>query len=300
MSNQPTMASSKSLSIPVQVKTEPDLNEYSSKKRKDNSQSVKDWNRADEVKSCPKCHRNLLVPHTKRSSCPVCCKDIEPQLKGSTADLQDQFTNVAAGDRMNVWISEPDDPQNTNIVALALAPSLNHPPATKEDPKKVWRENAVGQLEKEMFQAIEDRYPQTFQRVQIIEKPYWLSTLKNLYDLIKSFMQKSVHDLEEDELTDLEVDINFFETMMFDLSWARNRLHMVRDLKFGNDPLRLELVEATTRVERAWVEFEKAQLEYRMATDARNKKLHEIAYKYGFEYDDVLNGTLGFGMLPEY
>ncbi|KAJ0693155.1 putative transcription factor C2H2 family [Helianthus annuus] len=216
---------------------------------------------------------------------------------GPTEDLHDQLTN---DNDTNGWKCESDNPQDTSSVFLALSPSIDHPHATIEDPEGLWRGIAVGQLEKEVLQAIEDRYPQTFQGLQVHPKPHWLSTLKAFHDFIKSFIQKSVRELEEDELTSLETDIDFFEMIKFDLSWARNRLHMVRNLKFGNDPLRLELVEASTRTERALVEFERARLEYDRAIDARNTKLHEMAQKYGSEYDDVLNGELGFGMVPGY
>ncbi|MFS7889423.1 hypothetical protein Hanom_Chr00s000004g01606871 [Helianthus anomalus] len=185
---------------------------------------------------------------------------------------------------------DADNPQDTSSVIPTV---LDHQPAIIEDPEGLWRGNPVGRLEQEMLQAVQDRYPQTFQRLDSIPKQFQPSTLKQLHVFIKCFMQKFVHQLDDDELISLEMDIDFFERIGFDLSWARNRLHMVRDLKFGNDPLRLELVEATSRIERAQVEYDKA-------TDARNKTLHEMAYKYGNDYNDVLNGELGFGMLHGY
>ncbi|KAI3743639.1 hypothetical protein L1987_61350 [Smallanthus sonchifolius] len=66
---------------------------------------------------------------------------------------------------------------------------------------------------------------------------------------------------------------------------------MVKNFKFGNDPLRLELVVLEESLKLLHEEMEKAQL-------ARNRKADEVAQKFRAEYDGVLNGNLGFGMLP--
>ncbi|KAI3677352.1 hypothetical protein L1987_86978 [Smallanthus sonchifolius] len=245
-----------------------------------------------------------------------------------TDGLQDQFAMAPqilnAGDDMNInnhtngWVcdSESDDnSQDTSGLFLALSPSVNHtvdnqPAAiedsdTSEEPVGLWHGNDVGRAAKEILQAVEHRYPDTFQGVEIRPKPHWVSLLKEFHLFIKGFLETSVDALAKDQITSLEADLNDFEKFGFDLSWAHKRLDMVKNLKFGNDPLRLERVvleESLKALHKELVEanarLEKARLDYDRATDARNKKVDEVAQKFGAEYDDVLNGNLGFGMLP--
>ncbi|KAI7739906.1 hypothetical protein M8C21_029308 [Ambrosia artemisiifolia] len=265
-----------------------------------------------ESESCPQCHQNLLVGGTKRYPCPVCCNlDKETsRSNGPTDDIQDQVTLVTNVD--DGRISDSNNLQDTSSVLPlpTLSPSVDYQPASLEDQgtsEGLWRGNAVGQPAKEILHAVEDDYPDTFQGLQILPSPYWLSTLKGLHDFIKGFLETSVHGLEEDKLTSLETDLNSFESIGFNLSWVRNRLDLAKKLKFGNDVLRLELVvleESLKCVHEALVEasarFEKARLDYDRVTYARNKKLYEVAQKFGAEYDGVLNCNLGFGMLPGY
>ncbi|KAJ0451155.1 hypothetical protein HanHA300_Chr15g0564361 [Helianthus annuus] len=70
---------------------------------------------------------------------------------GPTEDLHDQLTN---DNDTNGWKCESDNPQDTSSVFLALSPSIDHPHATIEDPEGLWRGIAVGQLEKEVLQAV--------------------------------------------------------------------------------------------------------------------------------------------------
>ncbi|KAJ0512223.1 putative transcription factor C2H2 family [Helianthus annuus] len=234
---------------------------------------------------------------------------------GPADDLQNQFAQeleiLNGGNGMDInnhtngWVcdSESDD--------SALSPSVNHTvnhqSATIEDSgtSETFQGHAVGQPGKEILQAVMDRYPETFQGVKIGSKPYWLSILEELHVFIKGFLEASVDALTEDEITSLKADLNEFESLGFDLSWARKRLDMVKKLKFGNDPLRQELrvlEESLTLLHKELVDanarLEKARLDYDRATYARNKKVDEVARKFGAEYEDVLNGKLGFGMLP--
>ncbi|KAI3737904.1 hypothetical protein L2E82_27919 [Cichorium intybus] len=89
---------------------------------------------------------------------------------------------------------------------------------------------------------------------------------------------------------------------------------MVDMLKFGKEPLHKELmaleeslVPLKLTVEWRWKKIMKAhdqwreaQFEYNNATDVRDKIAQEMVKKFGGEYDRVLKGHLGFGMLPEY
>ncbi|XP_035836260.1 uncharacterized protein LOC110887481 isoform X2 [Helianthus annuus] len=143
-------SSKKPTTIQLQVKSEQEI-VYSLKKRKEiNSASEKFCNEVDEQKSCPLCNRNLLVTATEcNNPCDLCCKETEPKLKGYGR------------------MCDADNPHDTSRVIPAV---LDQQPAIIEDPRGLWRGNAVGQLEKEMFWAVEDRYPQTFQRLDSIPK----------------------------------------------------------------------------------------------------------------------------------
>ncbi|KAK9068352.1 hypothetical protein SSX86_012463 [Deinandra increscens subsp. villosa] len=234
---------------------------------------------------------------------------------GPTNDIQDQFANapeiVNAGNGMNIdnhtngWVCDSESENSSHDTDDYLSVTIEDS-ATSEEPVGLWHGNAVGLAAKEMLQAVEHRYPDTFQGVQIRSKPYWLSILKELHVFVKGFVETPVDALAEDEITRLEDDLNDFERFGFDLSWARKRLDMVKNLKFGNDPLRLELlgVEESLKLSHkelveANARLEKAQLDYDRATDARNKKVHEMEQKFGAEYDDVLNGNLGLERVLE-
>ncbi|KAK9073448.1 hypothetical protein SSX86_007772 [Deinandra increscens subsp. villosa] len=220
--------------------------------------------------------------------CPFCCNQIDPKLKASNDDdLQDQFVKAsdvfngfAAGDGTNGWLYESEEnPKDTRPVEAS----------DEMNDVGLWKGNDVGRVAKELLQAVENRFPHTF-APQIRSTPYWLSILKGLHLFIKGFVETVVDALTQDQVTVFEAELNDFEMFGFDLSWARKRLDMVKVLKFGNHPLRLEWLEANARLE-------KARLEYESATNARKNKALEMAEKFGAEYD-VLNGTLGFGMLP--
>ncbi|KAK9067700.1 hypothetical protein SSX86_011811 [Deinandra increscens subsp. villosa] len=226
-------------------------------------------------------------------ACPVCCN---PKLEqASNDDLRDQFAempDIFNGDdtnHSNGWLYESeDDGENPT--------DTDHQDATPDKDERndvgLWKGNDVGEVAKEMLQAVENRYPETFQGVQIRPKPYWLSILKELHVFLKSFLETSGGALGEDQVTSLEGDLNEFERFGFNLSWARKKLDMVKNLKFGNHPLKMELLKAEARLE-------KARLDYESATNARNKMAHEMAQKLRGEYEDVLNGTLGHGMLAD-
>ncbi|KAK1426058.1 hypothetical protein QVD17_14726 [Tagetes erecta] len=229
---------------------------------------------------------------------------------GPTDDIQDQLATVPEilnCDDMNVnnhsngWVC--DSESESSVFPDQTAEDSG----SSEEAAGSWHGNVVGEAAKQMLEAIEYYYPNTFQRLHIRSKPHWLSILKELHVFFEGFLETSVDALTEDQMTNLEVDLNDFERLGFDLSWARKRLDMVKNLKFGNDPLRLELVgleESLTLLHKevmdATVRLEKAQLEYAKARDARNMKAHEMALRFGAEYEDVLNGNLGFAMLPGY
>nr|XP_043610488.1 lysine-specific demethylase JMJ25-like [Erigeron canadensis] len=260
---------------------------------------------------------------------------------GPVDDLQTQFVEVPEilnvsndmniGSHTNGWVCDTEsdnDSQETNRVALSpLGPStsvrrssavevdhtVNHQHDVIEDSgiyretTGSWRGNDVGLEVKELLQAVEHHYPNTFQGVQIRPKPYWQSILKGLHVAIKGFLEASVDALAEVQICSLHDDLNDFEALGFDLSWARNRLDMVKKLKFGNDSLRLELVASKEsletlkgRLDKAQEALKKAWVDYDSAKDTRKKTLQEVAVKLGAEYDDVFKGNLGFGMLPGY
>ncbi|XP_076895110.1 lysine-specific demethylase JMJ26-like [Bidens hawaiensis] len=237
---------------------------------------------------CPYQVRNL------KSNTKVELNFISPESLGECIRLQKELRMLpnyhkAKQQKLNVKYPAAGDGMDTN---------------TSEEPIGVWKGNG---LQQKRLQAVNHRYPDTFKGLQIRSKPYWLSLLKELHAFIRGFLATSVDALAEDQITSLEVDLNDFEGFGFNLSWARKRLDMVKNLKFGNDPLRpelmaleesfklgyKELVEANERLETAW-------LNYNTAKDARNKKVNEAVQKFGAEYDDVLSHNLGFGMLPGY
>ncbi|KAI3512358.1 hypothetical protein L1887_19673 [Cichorium endivia] len=179
---------------------------------------------------------------------------------------------------------------------------------------ELWQGNAVGMEAKELFEAVEQCYPNTFQQVQIRVKPFWLSNLKELHAVIKAFMEAPVDALVEDQINGFRQDFKDFERLGFDLSWAHKRLDMVARLKFGNEPLQKELIaledslgplkeEADKRMEeldKAYNMWTKAKLEYDTVMEARNKKAEEMVQEFGPDFDRVLKDRLGFGMLPDY
>nr|KAJ0225078.1 hypothetical protein LSAT_V11C100017530 [Lactuca sativa] len=178
----------------------------------------------------------------------------------------------------------------------------------------LWRGNVVGLEVKKLLEAVEHQYPNTFQGVQIRAKEMWISILKEFHAVIKSFLETSVDAVAEDRLANLREDLKEFERFGFDLSWAHKRIDMVEKLKFGNEPLQQELMALKESLEPLkerlggrWKQFVEAQemlkvaqLEYDNASDALKKKAREVAHKFGDEYDQVLKGHLGFGILQGY
>ncbi|GKB67781.1 hypothetical protein Tco_0929193, partial [Tanacetum coccineum] len=190
----------------------------------------------------------------------------------------------------------------------SVSPLMNH--VVDHQPHEtsgLWRGNAVGTEAIELLQAVETHYPNTFHGVHIRATPYWLSFLKGLHVFIKGFLETSVDALLEEQISSYQEGLSDFERLGFDLSWIRKRLDMVEKLKFGNEPLRQELVVLDESLEllkerlvEAHERLQKARLDYDNALDARNKKVQEVVHKFGDEYDHVLKGHLGFGMLPGY
>ncbi|XP_076911787.1 lysine-specific demethylase JMJ26-like [Bidens hawaiensis] len=228
---------------------------------------------------------------------------------GPTDDLNDQST-VAEASRFMDSNGPTDDLNDQSTVAESSGfMDSNGPTDVLHDQSiqveagistGMWRGNAVGQAAKEILMAVEHSYPDTFQGLQILPKPYWLSNLKELHDFIKRFIELSVHALTEDQLASLETDLKFFEDFGFNLSWVRDRLNMVKKLKFGNDPLRQELLILEESLNLLRMELIEANARFEKVTKARDKKALEVAHKFGAEYDAVLNGNLGFGLLLEY
>lgn len=222
-------------------------------------------------------------------------------------------------------VSADDSKESSSVFSAALSPlspsirsssslevnhTVDHQPAVIKDSVPshetvgLWRGNDVGAEAKVLFQAVECQYPKTFHGVQIRPKQYWLSILKGLNVVLKGFLETSVDALTDEQISSLQEDLSDFERSGFDLSWAHKRLDMVKNLKFGSDPLRRELVvlEVSLKsVKEELVEAEerlkKVRLNHDSVTDARNKKAREVADKFGDEYDRVLKGNLGFGML---
>lgn len=122
-----------------------------------------------------------------------------------------------------------------------------------------------------------------------------------------------MNTVTNDQITSLHEDLNELEIAGFNLSWAHQRLIMVEKSKFANDPLIQELTVLQDSLEplsqklaerhKEFVEalemLKKAQFEYDNANDARNKKVCEMAEKFGAEYDHILKGQLGYGMLSD-
>ncbi|XP_076900082.1 lysine-specific demethylase JMJ26-like [Bidens hawaiensis] len=230
-------------------------------------------------------------------------------LNSPTDDLHDQSTVAESSGFMDSNRPSADLHDQSMVAELSGFMDSNGPTDVLHDQSinveagisaGMWRGNAVGQAAKEMLMTVEHSYPDTFQGLQILPKPYWLSTLKELHDFIKRFIESSVHALTEDQLASLETDLNFFEDFGFNLSWVRDRLNMVKNLKFGNDPLRREFVILDESLNVLRMELIEANARFEKATKARDKKALEVAHKFGAEYDVVLNGNLGFGLLPEY
>ncbi|KAK9068351.1 hypothetical protein SSX86_012462 [Deinandra increscens subsp. villosa] len=202
----------------------------------------------------------------------------------SSDDIQDQFEkmhgtlNVVAGDGMNI-----NSPLNDSICLSKSESDFRgvFPALSSEEAVVGFQQGNA----EEILEAVEHCYPDTFQGVQIRSKPYCPSILEGFHVFIRDFLETSVDALTDDQITRLEAELNGFERFGFDLWWARERLDTVKNLKL----LHKELVEATARME-------KARLDYDRARDSRNEK----AQRFGAEYDEVLNGNLGLGMLPGY
>lgn len=237
---------------------------------------------------------------------------------GPVNDLPEEFAqapeilnDMNINNHTNGWVCDTESESNSQETSSAfpsVSPLINH--AVDRQPHEtsgLWRGNAVGAEAVELLQAVETHYPNTFHRVHIRATLYWLSFLKGLHVFIKGFLETSVDALSEEQISSYREGLNDFEKLGFDLSWIRKRLDMVEKLKFGNDPLRQELVvleesleSLKERLVEAHERLQKARLDYDNALDARNKKVQEVVHKFGDEYDQVLKGHLGFGMLPGY
>ncbi|KAI3737907.1 hypothetical protein L2E82_27922 [Cichorium intybus] len=235
-----------------------------------------------------------------------------------------KWTSQAQRTSVTVKTEEPElDPiknsckrRRTASVNIRSSPSMPEKKTTDDSDRFIglWRGNDVGHEAKQLLEDIEHRYPNTFQRVQIRVKTTWLTILKDLHYTIKSFMETSVDALTEEQITGFNEDFNELEGFGFDISWARKRLNMVDRLKFGKEPLQKEFMALEESLEplkervcgrwRQLMEahdmWKKAQLEYDNAKDARDKKAQEMAKKFGDEFDRILKGHLGFGMLQGY
>ncbi|KAL4560200.1 hypothetical protein LXL04_032349 [Taraxacum kok-saghyz] len=202
--------------------------------------------------------------------------------------------------------------QRTASMAVRSSPPTDSSPELFPSVDGVWRGNVVGKEAKKLLEAVEHQYPNTFQGLQIRGKPIWVKMLKELHLVIKRFMETSVDVITKEDITSFEEDLNDFKGFGFDLSWAHKRLDMVNRLKFGNEPLHKEFVcleeslePLRLRVGLQWKQlmeahdmWKRAQLEYDNATNARDKKVEEMVNKFGAEFDRVLKGNLGSGMLP--
>lgn len=74
----------------------------------------------------------------------------------------------------------------------------------------MWRKNDVGPEAKELLEAIERQYPDTFQGLQIRGKSVWLNMLKELHMVIKRFLETSVDAMLQEDITSLQEDLNMF------------------------------------------------------------------------------------------
>lgn len=176
----------------------------------------------------------------------------------------------------------------------------------------MWQGYDVGPEVKELLEAVEQRYPNTFRGVQIRSRAIWMPILKQFHLVIKGFIETYVDPLTKDRIATLHEDLDEFERLGFDLSWAHGRLNMIEKLKFGNEPLQKELNDLEESLEplkerlaqrvKEFVEaherLKKARLEHDSAINARNNKAREVAQRFGIEYDHVLKGQLGIGMFP--
>lgn len=202
----------------------------------------------------------------------------------------------------NGWVRDSVSDDDSHEPVAVIEDSF-----TLEETVGVWKGHNVGPEAKKLLQAIEHHYPNTYQSVQIRSNAFWLSILKEFYSVIKAFLETSVDELVKERITSLQEDFNEIEKLGFDLSWAHKRLDMVKNLKFENDPSKQELVvldESLESVRKELVEVEekmkKVLLDFDNVTNARNKKVKELSQKFGDEYDRILKGNLGFGILPGY
>nr|XP_043629370.1 lysine-specific demethylase JMJ25-like [Erigeron canadensis] len=171
-----------------------------------------------------------------------------------------------------------------------------------------YRGHAVGVAEKELLEAFELHYPNAFKWARIGSGSFWPAILIELYNLIKVISETSVEELvDQEQITRLEDQVSGLKIVGFDLSWIEKRLHMVKEVRFGDYPLNQDLLELQESIaslkeemnerQRKSIEaqllFEKAQIKYAAAKKARNK-LHEMTQKYGDGL--VLAGRLGSGM----
>lgn len=202
------------------------------------------------------------------------------------------------GNHTNGWISETDNDEET----------------TTDQTVGVWQDYDVGQEAKEFLNAVKLSYPNTFEGAHMRSNEIWLSILKQFHVVVKGFIEKSIDELTEENITTLHEDLKYFEKLGFDLSWAHQRLDMVEMIKFGDDPLRKELMALQESLEplseslvqplkmfiEAYDIYKQVQLAYATTQDALNNKMHEVAQKFGVKYDRILKGPLGFDMLPGY
>nr|XP_043630324.1 lysine-specific demethylase JMJ25-like [Erigeron canadensis] len=182
----------------------------------------------------------------------------------------------------------------------------------------MYRGNDVGVEAKKLLQAMELHYPKMYKWDQISKTPFWPDILKYLCTVIKGIFETSVEELvDEEQIITLEELLSGLKPIGFDVLWIEKRLHMVKELKFGNDPLSPELMVLQESVEslkekmderqkqsmkahelliKAQIEYEKARIEYEKGKKARNK-VSEMKQKYR---DLVLTGPLYSGMLRGY
>lgn len=220
-----------------------------------------------------------------------------------------------SGNNTNGWLSD-DSQENKNDmlpdqepVSAAIDDSGSLVPTLE-----LWQGLAVRREVKELLQSIEQRYPNTFQGVIFRSPCLWLPILNQFYVVMKHFTDSSVDSLTEDGITTLHEDLKEYENISFDLSWAHKRLDVVRHLKFGNEPLQNErlvlesslkpLEESVEERRKVYLEahekLKETQLEYNGVTDALKKNRLEMEERFGADYEHVLNGQLGFGLLPGY
>ncbi|KAL7617753.1 hypothetical protein Lser_V15G01651 [Lactuca serriola] len=218
--------------------------------------------------------------------------------------------NTAAVSLDGLLTPKNEDPDHTLMMQTDIHIPEKRTPV--DDP--LWRGNVVGKEVKELLEAVEHHYPNTFQRVQIRVKPFWSAILEGFHATIKRFMGTSVDALTVDQIASLQEDLKELEEFKFDLSWALKRLDMVNRLKFGNEPLHKELMALEdsleplkATVDMRWKQlmeahdmYKRAVSEYENGIDARNKKTQEMEQMFGADFDRVLKGHLGFGLLPGY